>query len=108
MPFVRWFSRQTGVSVNLPIRSLAIVIVAVVGYAIPFQRLLAQSAPTNAGQIEPIESPGVPVEIDGRPIFSVYVQIGGITPEERAEAISERIILLSKNKSVPLDAIHAE
>jgi len=107
MPLLGWFSRQTA-NVHLLIRSSAIVIVAFLGCALPFQRLLAQSSAINTGQIEPIENPGVPVEIDGRPIFPVYVQIGGITPEERAEAIAERIILLSKNKSIPADAIHAE
>lgn len=113
MPFLRWFRRQTDVSVNLQIRSLAIIIFTVLGYATPFHLFLfyphlAQSQSPNAAEIEPIETHGIPVEIDGRPIFYVYVPIGGITPEERAEAISERIILLSKNRSVPLDAIHPD
>lgn len=71
-------------------------------------RAAAQSPTTSTASIDPVETPGVAVEVDGRPIFSVYVQVGGITPEERAEAISERIISLSKDKSVPVDAIHAE
>jgi small-conductance mechanosensitive channel len=68
----------------------------------------AQSPAPSAGLSEPLENPGIAVEVDGRPIFSVYAQVGGITPEERAEAISERIILLSKNKSISVEAIHPE
>jgi small-conductance mechanosensitive channel len=55
-----------------------------------------------------IENPGVPVEIDGRPVLIVYAQIGGFAPQERAEAIQQRIIAISKRRDIELNAIHAE
>jgi small-conductance mechanosensitive channel len=54
------------------------------------------------------ENPGVPVEIDGRPVLVIYAQIGGFTPQERAEAIQQRIIGLSERRDIELEAIHAE
>jgi len=59
-------------------------------------------------ELDGINDNGVEVEIDGRPIFSVYAQIGGFTPGERAEAIERRIISLSKDRSIAVSAIHAE
>ena len=70
--------------------------------------LAGQSPTPGAAQTEPLESPGVAVRVDGRPIFYVYAEVGGVTLEERAEAISERILLLSKNKSISPDAIHLD
>ena len=54
------------------------------------------------------ENPGVAVEIDGRPVLVVYAQIAGFTPEERAEAIQQRIVALAKRRDIALEAIHAE
>ena len=55
-----------------------------------------------------IENPGTAVEVDGRPILSIYAQVAGFTPQERAEAIGQRIVALSNARAIPLDAIHAE
>ena len=55
-----------------------------------------------------VENTGAPVEIDGRPILMVYAPIGGFTAQERAEAIQQRIISLSKNRTVPIEAIHSD
>jgi len=55
-----------------------------------------------------IETPGAPVEIDGRPILLVYAPIGGFTPQERAEGIQKRIISLGDRRGVAIEAIHAE
>jgi small-conductance mechanosensitive channel len=55
-----------------------------------------------------IENPGVPVEIDGKPILVVYAQVGGFTPQERAEAIQQRIVALANKRNIPPEAIHAE
>ena len=71
-------------------------------------RLAAQSPAVIGDRSEPVENPGVAVQVDGRPILYVYAQVGGITPRERAEAISKRIILLSKDTSIPADAIHPQ
>ena len=54
------------------------------------------------------ENTGVAVEIDGRPILIVYARIGGFTPEERAEAIQQRIVSVGKNHRIPTESIHAE
>ena len=55
-----------------------------------------------------IENSGVPVEIDGRPILVVYASIAGITPQERAQAIQQRILTLARRKDVPLTEIRIE
>ena len=75
---------------------------------------LAQVHRENAGDpIEgtesvAIENPGVPVEIDGRPVLVIYAPIGGFTPQERAEGIQQRIIALGKRRDTAPEAIHAE
>jgi small-conductance mechanosensitive channel len=38
----------------------------------------------------------------------VYARIGGVTIEERAEAIQQRIVALGKNRTIPIDSIHSE
>jgi small-conductance mechanosensitive channel len=55
-----------------------------------------------------IENPGAPVEIDGRPIFSIYASVGSFGPQERADAIRQRIIALSGERGVGIETIHAE
>ena len=55
-----------------------------------------------------VENAGAPVEVDGRPILLIYARIGGFTPQERAEAITQRITSLGKNRSIPVESIHAE
>ena len=55
-----------------------------------------------------IENNGSPVEIDGKPILLIYAPIGGFTPNERAIAIQQRIIALSRNTNMAIEAIHAE
>jgi small-conductance mechanosensitive channel len=55
-----------------------------------------------------IENAGAPVEVDGRSVLVVYAQIAGLTPQERAEAIHQRIVALGKRRDIALEAIHAE
>jgi small-conductance mechanosensitive channel len=55
-----------------------------------------------------IENPGAAVEIDGKPILLVYASIGSFTPEERAEAIQQRIVALSVRRNVAAQSIHVE
>jgi small-conductance mechanosensitive channel len=55
-----------------------------------------------------IENAGVPVEIDGRPVLVVYAQIAGITPQDRADAIQQRIVALGQRNDIAVEAIHAE
>jgi len=55
-----------------------------------------------------VENNGTPVEVDGRPILLIYARIGGFTPQERAEAIGQRIISLSQSRGIQLESIHAE
>jgi len=65
----------------------------------------SQNAPDET-DIDAIEQVGVPVEIDGRPILIVYASVGGVTPQERAQAIQERILDLAKRKNIVPEAIH--
>jgi small-conductance mechanosensitive channel len=55
-----------------------------------------------------IENTGSPVEIDGKPILLVYAPIGGFTPQDRADAIQQRIVALSSTSNVPIESIHSE
>ena len=55
-----------------------------------------------------IENNGSPVEIDGKPILLIYAPIAGFTPSDRAIAIQQRIIGLSRNTNTAIEAIHAE
>jgi small-conductance mechanosensitive channel len=55
-----------------------------------------------------IENTGAQVEVDGRPVLTVYARIGGFTAKERAAAIQQRIVGLSKNGAIPVDSIHSE
>ena len=66
----------------------------------------ASGSPDGTDSIA-IENSGAPVEIDGRPVVVVYAQVGGFTPQERAEAIQKRIVALSKSDIAP-ETIHAE
>lgn len=70
-------------------------------------RANSQNAPDET-DIEAIEDVGIPVEIDGRPILSVYASVGGVTPQERAQAIRERIMDLAKRKNIAPEAVHTE
>jgi len=65
-------------------------------------------ASTEENESSAIENDGVAVEIDGRPVFLVYAPIGGFTPQDRAEAIQQRIVALGKRADIAPDAIHAE
>lgn len=55
-----------------------------------------------------VENTGAAVEVDGRPILLVYARIGAFSPQERAQAIGQRIVLVGKNQDVPVESIHAE
>jgi len=67
-----------------------------------------KAAPAGEDDAIAVENSGSAVEVDGRPIFSIYAQVAGFTPDERARGIGQRIVTLSNTRTVPLDAIHAE
>lgn len=66
----------------------------------------APNGPEESPEI--VENTGAAVDVDGRPILVVYARIGGFTPEERAEAIQQRIVSVGKNRSIPIELIRAE
>jgi len=55
-----------------------------------------------------VENTGASVEIDGRPILAVFAPIGGLSAKERAEKIHERILAISRNRTIPIESIHPE
>ncbi|HXZ81412.1 MAG TPA: mechanosensitive ion channel family protein [Terriglobales bacterium] len=63
----------------------------------------SQPAPT----VDVAES-GAPVEFDGRKLFTVYASVGGRTPEERAQGIGDRILVLARNRRTPSDAVRIQ
>jgi len=68
----------------------------------------AGATPTMAVDTALRETPGVPVEVDGRPILWIHTALVGITPEERAASIRQRILAVARRENLPLDVIHAE
>jgi small-conductance mechanosensitive channel len=63
---------------------------------------------STSSEFVAVDNAGVPVEIDGRPILSIYAQVGSFTAEERAHAIQQRILALTGNRNIGVEAIHAE
>ena len=55
-----------------------------------------------------IENPGAPVDIDGKPILTIYAPVGGFSAQERAELIQQRLVALSNQRDVSIESIHAE
>src|SRR5262249_20186566 len=51
---------------------------------------------------------GAQVEVDGRPVLSVYANIGGFTAQERANAIQDRIVSLAKRADISANDIKSE
>lgn len=51
---------------------------------------------------------GAPVEIDGRPIFHVYATVGGVSAEERAADIEQRILRFARKRTAGVDLIRVE
>lgn len=49
-----------------------------------------------------------PVEIDGRAILLLYAPIAGLSPQERAESIEQRILDVARNRAVSVEVIHFE
>ena len=63
---------------------------------------------TPASEESAAETPGAPVEIDGRPIFPIYASVGGLSAEERAANIEKRLVGVARRRNIPVDSIHAE
>ena len=68
----------------------------------------SSNAAPNSTDPAALEDSGVPVEIDGQPIFLVYAQIGTHTPQERAESIGGRVVAFAKRRDVNVNSVHAE
>lgn len=51
---------------------------------------------------------GAPVEIDSRTILQVYAPVGGISPDERAANIEERILRFARKRAAGVDLIRVE
>lgn len=75
---------------------------------------LAQTAKANLAaqnglaESAAAESVPFPVEIDGRPIVIIYTSLGGVSPEERAAKIQERILRFARNRALSPDTINAK
>ncbi len=96
-----WLHSLCGVAKVLAILSLPLLLTST--------RLFSQTQePEQLQNAAGAENAGVAVEVDGRPILVIYARVGGFTAEERAEAIQKRIVAISKNSSIPADAIHSE
>ena len=56
-------------------------------------------------QLKPVAPNGVPVVIDGDTLFSIYVPVGEISPERRAESVQNDILALGKDRQINPDSI---
>jgi small-conductance mechanosensitive channel len=48
---------------------------------------------------------GAPVKFENVTLFAIYDKIGSFTPQERAKAIEDRLIRISRDPQIPLDEI---
>jgi small-conductance mechanosensitive channel len=64
--------------------------------------------PDTAPEAVEEELTEAPVVIDGQVVLQVYTPIAGLTREERAAAIRERILRLAHSSRAPVDSIHVE
>ncbi len=56
-------------------------------------------------QLKPVEPNGAPVVINEDTLFLIYVPVGEISPERRAESIQNAILTLGKDRQVNPDSI---
>jgi small-conductance mechanosensitive channel len=88
--------------------------------AIVLSALLPQAArpdvavEPDATQSTPAKSPvsfemaPSPVVIDGRPVLIIYAPLAGVSPEERADIIRDRILRFARDRTLPVESIHSE
>ena len=74
----------------------------------PSQKLDSDDTQTATASSSPPETKGAPVEIDGRSILLVHSSIGGLSPEERAGNIEQRILKIAKKNEIRIEEIRAE
>src|SRR5690348_1688462 len=64
-----------------------------------------QNATENESAADVIDvDPGI-VVIEGRPILRVYESIAGVSPQERADRIADRIVAVAKDPNTPPEAV---
>lgn len=51
-------------------------------------------------------TPGVPVVVEADTLFMLYAPMGGRSPHDRAETISETILRIGKDRRMSLDSVH--
>src|SRR5215831_17541543 len=56
---------------------------------------------------EEIAQPGQ-VEVEGRPVLTVYESVATLSPEERANGIKNRILLIARDTGISADSIRLE
>jgi small-conductance mechanosensitive channel len=101
---------ERGRSKRLPVpRAIGACVVAIiVGWSLTSYADAESPGRAQEADVSVIENPGVPVEVDGRPILLVYSAVGGFSPQERAELIRGRIIAVARREAIPLESIRAE
>lgn len=70
----------------------------------PGQSVQNQSASDEESPEE--EPPAGQVEIDGRPVLTVYEPVASLTPEARANGIATRIIGVARDSHLPPESVH--
>jgi small-conductance mechanosensitive channel len=102
--------RKAGAGSDAARRLIAVCVLMCILCSAAFAQVAKENSAgsAEATDSDAIENPGVPVEIDGRSVLFVYAQIAGFTPQERAEAIQQRIVALANKRTIALETIRAE
>jgi len=65
------------------------------------------SVAASVDKLPPEVAPS-PVQVDGRPVLTVYAPLAGVSPHERADAIRDRILRFARNTELSVDTIHTD
>jgi small-conductance mechanosensitive channel len=107
---LQFIYRKAGAGSDAARRLIAACVLVCILCPAAFTQASKENSGGSAGATDSnaIENPGVPVEIDGRSVLFVYANIAGITPQERAEGIQQRIVALAKRRTIGPETIRAE
>jgi small-conductance mechanosensitive channel len=67
--------------------------------------LLAETTTPVIGQTPAAQVLGAPVKFENVTLFTIYDKIGSFTPQERAKAIEDRLVRISRDPQIPIDEI---
>lgn len=67
--------------------------------------LFAETTAPAVAQAPPTPAGGAPVRFENVALFTIYEKVGSFTPQERAKAIEDRLVRISRDPQISLDEI---